>query len=118
MSQHIALGKMGEKLASEFLVKKGYSILHQNWRFRHWEIDIIARKENVIHFVEVKTRRNTNFGYPEQAVTPRKIHYLAEAATEFQYQYPGSKIISFDIISILLKDDGTEEYFFIEDIDI
>lgn len=118
MAQHISLGKLGERLAAEYLLEKKFDILHQNWRFKHWEIDIIAEKENTLHFVEVKTRRNKNFGYPEEAITQKKLLFLTEAATEFQYQNPKWEFIQFDILSIILNPDGTDEYFFIEDIDL
>lgn len=116
MANHIALGKLGEKLAATFLIKKGFKILHQNWRHDHWEIDIIALQDNVLHFVEVKTRRTTKFGYPEDDVTNKKLSHLIDAACEFQFQYPQWKIIQFDILSIILNKDGTEEFFFIEDV--
>lgn len=118
MANHISLGKMGERLAVVYLKERGFHILHQNWRHGHLEIDIIAAKQNVLHFIEVKTRRNTKFGYPEDGVTPEKISKLTDAGVEFQYQYPEWKIIQFDILSILLNADGTEEFFFIEDIDL
>lgn len=118
MANHISLGKFGEKLAVEYLVRNRFTILKQNWRHGHYEIDIIAQKENTIHFVEVKTRRNTNFGYPEESVSEKKIEYLTAAADEFQFQNPDCKQIQFDILSILLNNNGTEEYFFIEDVDV
>lgn len=118
MAKHISLGKFGEKLAAEYLIKNKFTILHQNWRHGHHEIDIIAFKESTTHFIEVKTRRNTTFGYPEEGVSDKKIDFLTEAATEYQYQHPDCHQIQFDILSILLNNDGTEEYFFIEDIDL
>ena len=76
MAQHISLGKYGEQLAADFLANRGFSILHKNWRHGHREIDIIAVKDKTLHFIEVKTRRNTNFGYPEEGVNRKKIIYL------------------------------------------
>lgn len=118
MADHLSLGKMGEKLASRYLREMGFSILHQNWRTGHCEVDLIAVRNNVLHFIEVKTRRSTRFGYPEAGVTPRKLDALARAATEFQHQYPEWKMIQFDILSIMLQADGTEEFLLIEDIDL
>lgn len=118
MAKHLSVGKIGEALATAYLIKCGFRVIHQNWRYGHWEIDIIAEKENILHFIEVKTRRNTNYGYPEQSVNSKKLNVLAAAATEYQYQYPQWTDIQFDILSILLNQDGTEEYFFIEDISL
>lgn len=118
MANHISLGKLGEKRAVSYLLQNGFTILHQNWRHARREIDIIATKAGVLHFIEVKTRRGISFGYPEEAVTGRKTAHLASVATEFQYKYPGWAQIQFDILSILLNPDGTEEYLFIEDIDV
>lgn len=112
----MALGKLGEELAAEFLFKKGFTVLHRNWRHKHWEIDIIALQEPVLHFVEVKTRRTTKFGYPEDDVNAKKLSHLIDAACEFQYQHPHWKIIQFDILSIMVNNDGTEDFFFIEDV--
>ena len=64
MSWNNILGKRGEQLAVSFLEKKGYQILATNWRHRRAEIDIIAMDEDVLVFVEVKTRNNNNFGEP------------------------------------------------------
>lgn len=93
-------------------------MLHRNWRHRHWEVDIIASYEDVLHFIEVKTRRNAKFGLPEESVGRRKMKSLAEASEEFQYRYPQWKRIQFDILSIHLAQDRPPEIFFIEDISV
>lgn len=118
MAKHLSLGKFGEELAVTYLKKLNFTILHQNWRHGHWEVDIIASRNQKLHFIEVKTRRNTQFGYPEEAVSSKKLFYLSQAAIEFQYQNPGWEDIQFDILSVILNNDGTEEYFFIEDVDV
>ncbi len=115
MARHISIGKLGEKLAKEYLERNGFTILHQNWKYQHWEVDIICSKDDVLHFVEVKTRRSLKFGYPENDVTRKKLNYIIKAADEFQFQNPGWKRIQFDVLSIILKDND-EEYFFIEDV--
>lgn len=115
MAQHIDLGKLGEQLAADFLVKRRYTLLHRNWRQAHHEIDIIALKNDVVHFVEVKLRSSKTFGFPEEQVTKKKFTNLKQAAEAFLFQHPEYRLIQFDILSINLV--GTEkEFFFIEDV--
>ncbi len=118
MAHHNTTGKLGEKMAAEYLSKKGFTILHQNWRHSHWEIDIIASFNQTLHFIEVKTRRSKKFGYPEEDVTKRKLTNLINASEEFMYLYPVWKLIRFDILSINLSGNETAEFFFIEDVSI
>ena len=68
MAKHIDTGKTGEKMAINWLRERGYAILEQNWRHARWEVDVIAEKEMVLHFIEIKTRRSWNFGLPEDSV--------------------------------------------------
>ena len=116
MARHIKTGELGEKLAADYFLKKGYTILHQNWRHSHWEVDIIASHEEVLHFIEVKTRRTKTFGYPEDDVSKKKLSFLINAAEEYQHLHPEWKRIQFDILSILLLKNKEVEYFLIEDV--
>ncbi len=71
---NIEIGKYGEKLACEFLIKKGYKIIETNYKYsRYGEIDIIAMDKNELCFIEVKTRRNDHFGTPFEAITKDKL---------------------------------------------
>lgn len=115
MAQHIDLGKRGEQLAEEYLVKYGYAVMHRNWRHSHYEIDIIAQKNNVVHFVEVKIRSSKTFGFPEENVTRKKFKFLTQAADEFLFLNQHYKHIQFDILSINVVNTEVE-YFFIEDV--
>ena len=74
------LGRLGERLAAESLLSRGYRILERNFRCRYGEIDLVAEDEQDLVFVEVKTRRGTAYGLPEEAVTPRKQHKIVEVA--------------------------------------
>ncbi len=103
-------------MAVEYLLIKGFSILHQNWRHGHWEVDIIASKNNTLHFIEVKTRRTKKFGFPEEDVTKKKIENLINASEEFLILNPVWKLLQFDILSINLSKNLPVEYFFIEDV--
>ncbi len=118
MAHHNSTGALGEKMAASWLTSKGFEILHQNWRHSHWEIDIIASLNNVLHFIEIKTRRTKKFGFPEEDVTKKKLINLINASEEFMHQYPGWKNIQFDILSISLSKHEPAEYFFIEDVSI
>lgn len=116
MAHHNNTGVLGEKMAAKYLSENGFTILHQNWRHSHWEVDIIASQKNVLHFIEVKTRRTQKFGYPEDDVTKKKVQNLINASEEFLFLYPEWKLIQFDILSITLLKDKPVEYFFIEDV--
>lgn len=73
MASHNELGKEGEELAVKWLSEHGYTILHTNWRYSHYEIDIVATKGKFLHFVEVKARKASPFGFPEDSVTKRNL---------------------------------------------
>ncbi|HSZ84891.1 MAG TPA: YraN family protein [Puia sp.] len=88
MATHNDLGKNGEQLAKEYFEKNNYEILHLNWRYSHYEVDIIASKNYVLHFIEAKARRSKAFGNPEESVAKKKIENLMKAAEEFLHQFP------------------------------
>ena len=116
MAHHNHTGVLGEQMAAKYLLEKGFSILHQNWRHSHWEVDVIASLNNTLHFIEVKTRRTKKFGYPEEDVTKKKMENLINASEEFLFLNPVWKKIQFDILSITILKDKPAEYFFIEDV--
>ncbi|TMI63626.1 MAG: YraN family protein [Bacteroidetes bacterium] len=116
MASHNEMGQAGEELAIQWLRKNDFEILHHNWRFSYHEIDIIAKKNELLHFIEVKTRVNEKGGYPEQSVTKTKFRHLQRAAEQYLHQHPQYKRIQFDILSIIIPRLGEPEYFFIEDV--
>ena len=116
MAHHNHTGLIGEQMAARYLTEKGFTILHQNWRHSHWEVDIIASEKNTLHFIEVKTRRTQKFGYPEEDVSKKKMENLINASEEYLFLYPQWKWIRFDILSITLIKNKPTEYFFIEDV--
>lgn len=75
-----AKGRRAEALAAEHLTKYGYIVLEQNWRTRWCEVDIVAQKDSVIYFVEVKYRRNGRYGDGLDAITPSKLRQMQFAA--------------------------------------
>jgi putative endonuclease len=95
------LGKIGEKLAQQHLLTQGYSILETNWRFKKYEIDIIAQINQTIVFVEVKARKSDTFGQPEIFVSKQKQKFMLAAAHQYNVKYAVSLDSRFDVISIL-----------------
>ncbi len=106
MAQHNDLGNHGENLAVEYLMGHGYKILERNWFFQKAEIDIIARKENILAIVEVKTRSSTAFGLPQDFISPKKIQLLVKAVNEYVILNDLDVQVRFDIISVSKEYQG------------
>lgn len=123
MANHNETGKKGEIIAEKFLVEKGYVILETNWRFKRAEVDIIGKieKENIVVFVEVKTRSSDFFGTPDSFVTEKKERLLVDLAQAYCEKIDHDWEIRFDIISVLIQGkkisiDHIEDAFFPSDI--
>ena len=99
-----------------WLIKNDYTIIETNWRYGKWEIDIIAMKEDKLHFVEVKTRRNSHFGFPEDLVDKTKLRYFISAGTAYIRRNKGYRWIRFDILAITLDEHDKPSFFLIEDV--
>ena len=82
------LGIWGEKKAAEHLVECGYTLLERNARTAYGEIDIVASKDGVTFFVEVKTSQTQTFGYPEESITPLKRDHLVNSAEAYLLDHP------------------------------
>ena len=108
MAVHLDLGRKGESLAKTFLEGLGYEILDENWTHGKAEVDLIAYKDRIIIFAEVKTRTGNRFGEPEDFVDLRKQRLLADAADEYIYLMNHQGEVRFDIVSILF--DRNENY--------
>ncbi|HRO43009.1 MAG TPA: YraN family protein [Flavipsychrobacter sp.] len=115
MSKHNETGVKGEQIAEKFLQEKGYTVLHKNWCFGKKEIDLVTLKDDVLVFVEVKTRSSIGFSFPEEAVDFRKQAYLKAAAEAFLDQFPNYQKVQFDIVSIHLHHDRVKEIVHFED---
>ncbi len=100
------LGYFGEDAAVSYLKQKGYDVLERNWRFRHWEIDIIAHHLNEIVFIEVKTRQSTRHGDPEASVSLKKQRHLVDAAHFYIEQNNVEWPARFDIITLLKENNS------------
>ena len=116
MAQHNQLGKKGEEMAAAYLTTHGYEILHRNWRHSHYEIDIIAMKGKMLHFIEVKIRSSILFGLPEENVTKKKFQSLLNAADEYLFQHQQYRHVQYDILSINTFKSKEPEFFLIEDV--
>ena len=112
MNHNQTIGKWGEKVAEEYLRGKGFIILENNVRTPYGEIDIIASIEDVIIFVEVKTRTSRSFGLPEEALTYRKLDHMRASA---EYYAASHAIGTWQCDAIAVertRDDGTHiEHF-------
>lgn len=100
-AEHLQLGAWGEGLAAAYLSEKGYIILERDWRSGHRDIDIVARNDEYLIFVEVKTRRNSDFGDPVTAVDNQKMRNLQRAINHYIRYRHVNLPIRFDIISII-----------------
>lgn len=105
------LGAKGEELAMLHLRANGFKILFRNWRYGHKEVDIIAEKNNMLHFVEVKARSQFYFEEPKQAVVRKKQNNIILAADGFMQQHNDGREASFDIVSIVFYKNHHELEF-------
>lgn len=96
------VGDIGEEFASQLLVNSGYKVIARNYATKAGEIDIIAIKDGVIHFIEVKTRTGDQYGYPSDSVTRTKQQRIRRAA---EHYLQGRRLkwnnISFDVYEIM-----------------
>jgi putative endonuclease len=114
MAEHNTLGNKGEEAAVAFLAKKGYKIKALNWQAGHLELDIVAEHQNMIVFVEVKSRSGTYFEQPFQAVNKKKQKFIVKAANVYIERFNIDLEARFDIVSIVEK-NGKFDIEHIED---
>ena len=119
MARHNDLGRWGEELAAGWLTKKGFLLLHRNWRHGRSEVDIIAIKEDVYHFIEVKCSQGDAYGPPEERVGKAKLRRMMRGGSHWLYQHPippGCRV-QYDVLAIQLL-HGIPEYFLFEDVSL
>jgi len=109
-------GAKGEEMAAAYLIQNGYSIVERNWRFKHWEVDIIASKGNCMHFFEIKTRTSDMYGHPEESISRKKMTNLRNAAEEYQYLHPEWKYVQFNVLAIKMYFNQPAEIMLFEDV--
>lgn len=103
MLNNITKGKSGEELARDFLISKGYRIVTYNYRNKIGEIDIIAFHDDILVFIEVKTRTSTSYGYAFEAVDIRKQKKIINTSLIYiQYNKHNNTQVRYDIIEVYL----------------
>ena len=117
MAEHNDLGRWGEEVAATYLQRKGYTVIEQDWKSGHRDLDIIALNEtkDTLVFVEVKTRRNQMFTDPVDAVGYQKIRNLQQAANHYVKYRRIDLDIRFDIITVVGTPDIEPDISHIED---
>jgi len=115
MTRNQLTGQKGEQLAREYFIDRGYDILHNNWRYSHLELDIIASKKNTLHFIEVKTLMQGSVGLPEESVNKKKMMNLMKAAELFMLTEKRFSKIQFDILAVVLN-NAQPSFFLLEDV--
>jgi len=104
------IGQLGEKIAYNFLIKKGYNILENNYTVPFGEIDIIAEKNNCIYFIEVKCRKTNKYGLPEEAITDYKKKRIIRIAEYYiKRKNINNKIINFGVVAIQINENSLDK---------
>ena len=116
MARHNELGKEGERLAADWLMSSGYFILEKNWRIGKVEIDIIAKKGEWLHFIEVKTRTDNRWGRPEDSVNHQKFANWRRAVHGYLMSTRHYRWIQYDIIAVTLTDSAIPVIEIFEDV--
>lgn len=81
------IGQAGEEIAGLYLINKGYQIIDRNWNlYKGCELDIVASKENKLHFIEVKTRSSDKYGEPQLAINKKKMSHILSAIRQYRYE--------------------------------
>ena len=114
-TEHLKTGERGEDAAANFLRERGLDIVARNYRWSRAEVDVIARGEDVLHFVEVKTRHWLDAQLARDAVTRRKQGLIKGAAGYFMEDTGYAGDFQFDIVVVLLRADGGEQVIWTPD---
>jgi putative endonuclease len=105
VSHNLDLGKQGEQFAKNYLLVNGYTLVEENWRWHHHEVDLIVSNDIYMIFVEVKTRSHVVFGEPEVSVTREKQQKIIRAANAYMLKTRSPKDARFDIVSIIIENE-------------
>ncbi|MCR4994641.1 MAG: YraN family protein [Bacteroidales bacterium] len=103
MARHNEFGKWGEDIAAGYLTEHGFEILKRNWRSSHKEIDIVAQKDEVLHFVEVKTRHGEEW-LAEAAIDARKRALMWKCMMAWKYEHPSLMPVRYSAIAVVVHD--------------
>ncbi len=108
------VGQWGESAAAQYLERRGYTVLARNARTAYGEIDLVVRASGGdLVFVEVKTRTNTGFGFPEEAVDARKLQHLISSAQAYLLNLPGlvEEHWQIDVVAVLGRPGDDDVHF-------
>ena len=108
-------GAAGEAFTVDWLRSNGFLIVERNWRYDHYEVDIIATRRGVMHFVEVKTRKYGSLTAPEEAINEQKLRAMRRAASAYMAQHHSMLEPRFSLIAIEMVGDRVEALRFVED---
>jgi putative endonuclease len=115
MDARTTFGRIGEELAAEYLRKLGFTVLERNYRCSQGEIDIVAGRDGLVVFCEVKCRHSARWGEPSEAVGWRKQQRLRHlAASWLGDRRPASADVRFDVVSVVVR-EGVPELTHIPD---
>lgn len=107
-TKNLEIGNLGEGIAVEYLRSKGYTILARNWRNKHGELDVVARKDSFVVAVEVKTRSSLNFGAPLEAITSTKVVRLRRLLAAWAAEHSACGVLlRIDGVGVTLQGDGS-----------
>jgi putative endonuclease len=107
MGQTQVIGAAGEQAAAEWLERREFEIVARNWRSGRYELDIVAQKQGVIHFIEVKSRDTASWESPEDAMSPAKQRSFRKAVQAFLAQYPTDLEPRLDLVAVDTGSDGS-----------
>jgi putative endonuclease len=109
MDARSGLGRQGEDLAESVFLRLGFDVVQRNYRCKHGEIDLIARRGRMLVFCEVKTRRTDMWGMPAEAVGPRKQFRLRRLATAWLAEHAVGRVqVRFDVVSVIVRPERSE----------
>jgi len=108
METHKQKGDKGEELAAQFLEKKGYKIINRNWRFFHKELDLVAKHNNELIIIEVKTRMAGSLIPPHEAVNKKKQRFIIDAANSYIEKHNVNLDVRFDIVTVVYNGNNIE----------
>ena len=111
-----AIGKWGENIAASYLGELGYQVIARNYRTPHGEIDLVALREGMLVFVEVKTRTSRTYGLPEDSITPRKKKSMQSAAEYYLEKSGEYDTWQYDVIAIERQSSGKVEIHLFENV--
>lgn len=104
INNRFQIGKMGEKIAEKYFLDHGYEIIAKNFRKRTGEIDLIAKYKKRIIFIEIKTRKNSYFGEPQESINKNKIKKIYITGISFMRENDLRMPLQIDVVSIKLNE--------------